>query len=222
MSKKEKKNKEEIVEEKEAIVEVEVKKPKSHKGWKIFLGIFIFLILLLATFVTVDIISVSKYEKGPYFAILTKRYKDGGTREYTGLGYKVIKYNQVQGRRDIELGSWRLKYNNTPITIQDVDLAIETLEDGVEAYEKYHKKFVRIHSTLHKVDTKKKQLTIGYIDDGGKYTLDIICKMVEEQENLEELETGKEITIIGTLKEYKEKSKKNNNTYIIENCFAEQ
>ena len=30
MSKKEKKNKEEIVEEKEVIVEVEVKKPKSH------------------------------------------------------------------------------------------------------------------------------------------------------------------------------------------------
>ena len=41
--------------------------------------------------------------------IRTSIYKDGGTKEYYGLGYKVIKYNQIEGRRDTQIGLWNLK-----------------------------------------------------------------------------------------------------------------
>jgi hypothetical protein len=41
------------------------------------------------------------HERPPLFAILTNLYKDGGTSVYTGLGYQVIDYNQVDGRKDV-------------------------------------------------------------------------------------------------------------------------
>ena len=47
--------------------------------------------------IVTDVIRVTKHQKTPVFAINTKIYKDGGSKEYTGLGYKVIKYNQLQG-----------------------------------------------------------------------------------------------------------------------------
>ena len=89
-------------------------------------------------------------------------------------------------------------------------------------YEKYYKKFVRIISTLEKVDEKKHQITIGYQDEGKKYSLIIKCDVVKEQKNIKKLETGKEITIIGTVKSFKPATKKNANTIYISNCFAEQ
>ncbi len=200
------------------------KTPKERRFSLVKRLLNVLFIILIISFILIatDVIAVARYNVGPFFAIPGAKYKDGGTREYYGLGYKVIKYNQVQGRRDMEIGLWSLKYNTTPITIQDVDLAIETQEEGYATYEKYYKKFVRVISNLQKVEEKKKQITLGYVDEGGKYSIDIICNMVEEQDNLEELETGKEITIIGTLVEYKEGTKKKNPTYIIENCFAEQ
>jgi hypothetical protein len=37
----------------------------------------------------------------PIFAIRTNLYKDGGTSIYLGFGYKVIDYNQLDGRKDV-------------------------------------------------------------------------------------------------------------------------
>lgn len=37
----------------------------------------------------------------PIFAIRTQLYKDGGTSIYMGLGYQVIDYNQLDGRKDV-------------------------------------------------------------------------------------------------------------------------
>jgi hypothetical protein len=39
--------------------------------------------------------SLAKHNKKPIFAIPILRHKDGGTVEYYGLGYKVIKYNKL-------------------------------------------------------------------------------------------------------------------------------
>ncbi|OZM56279.1 hypothetical protein CIB95_12715 [Lottiidibacillus patelloidae] len=43
----------------------------------------------------------AKNQKPPIFAGKTSVYKDGGTTEYTGIGYKVIDYNELDGRDDI-------------------------------------------------------------------------------------------------------------------------
>ena len=63
---------------------------------------------------------------------------------------------------------------------------------------------------------------MGYLDEGGKYSLEINCKIVKEQTNLDTFEKGKEITIIGVVKDYKVKSKNKPNSLYIKNCFAEQ
>lgn len=75
---------------------IEEKEPIS----KVISNIIFIIIIALGIVIAIDVICVTKYDKGPYFAIRTKTYDDGGTEEFYGLGYKVIKYHQEQGRRD--------------------------------------------------------------------------------------------------------------------------
>ena len=187
-----------------------------------FLNILFVIIIISLLMITTDIICVSKYNIGPFFAIPTHTYKDGGTKEYYGLGYKVIKYHQVQGRKDTEIGLWSLKYNIEPTTIKSVDLAIEFYNNEAKTYKKYYKKFVRVVSTLEKVDEKNNTITLSYIDDGKKYSLDIECNMASKNSNIDKLEKGKEVTIIGTVNKYDFKSSKKVGKLYINNCFAEQ
>lgn len=44
---------------------------------------------------------LTKEDRPPNFSIQADTYKDGGTRVYLGLGYKVIDYNQLDGRKDL-------------------------------------------------------------------------------------------------------------------------
>ena len=196
-------------------------KQKSSKLVR-FLNILFVIIIISLLMITTDIICVSKYNIGPFFAISTHTYKDGGTKEYYGLGYKVIKYHQVQGRKDTEIGLWSLKYNIEPTTIKSVDLAIEFYNNEAKTYKKYYKKFVRVVSTLEKVDEKNNTITLSYIDDGKKYSLDIECNMASKNSNIDKLEKGKEVTIIGTVNKYDFKSSKKVGKLYINNCFAEQ
>lgn len=78
------------------------------------------IILIIAwiwiAFVTIDF-TLSKINQSPIFALPVRVYKDGGTVEYYGLGYKVIKYNVLdystnEGRKDTTFGSWNLKYDS--------------------------------------------------------------------------------------------------------------
>lgn len=197
---------------------------KKLKRTKLIINIIFTIIVLLIIMVATDIICVSRFNKGPFFAIPTHTYNDGGTKEYYGLGYKVIKYHQLQGRRDKEIGKWSLKYNVNPVTIQDVDMAIEFNDDSAKAYDKYYKKFVRIITTLHKVDKKNNTILVGYDDEGGKYTLDIECAINkdEDQKFINKFKEGKEITIIGTVSDFSAKTNKNATKIYISDCFAEQ
>ena len=189
---------------------------------KVITDIIFIIIMLCLIFITIDVIAVGKYDKGPFFAIPVRTYKDGGTKEYYGLGYKVIDYNQVQGRRDKEIGAWSLKYNTEPTTVQDLDLALEFKGNEIATYKKYYKKFLRIPSTLHNVDETKHQITLGYHDEDGKYSMDIVCTMVPEQSDLSSFETEKPITIIGTVRNYEGQMENTNNTLFLSECFGEQ
>ena len=59
-----------------------------------------------------DILLVTKKKIGPFLAINTKTYNDGGTKEYYGLGYKVIDFNMLNGYDEIKIGSWFMKYED--------------------------------------------------------------------------------------------------------------
>ncbi len=195
---------------------------KARKIWKKIINIVFTIIIIIIAIITIDYIRVAKFEYTPLFAIKTETLKDGGTTEYYGLGYKVIDYNQIQGRRDIEIGLWNMKRNSAPIDISDIDLAIEFTKDEEKTYNKYYKKFLRIKSTLKEINEKTNTITLGYSDEDGKYSLDIICKLVPEQTNISSFEKDKEITIIGTVKNYKGSTKKENKRLYIKNCIAQQ
>jgi len=189
--------------------------------WKRIINVVFSIIIIIIIMVTVDYIRVTKYGYTPVFAVKTLELKDGGTKEYTGLGYKVIDYNEIQGRRDIEIGLWGMKRNSTPIEVADVDLAIAFTTDEVKAYKKYYNKFVKITSTVLKTNEKDNNITLRYTDEGGKYTLDIICDLVPEQTNISAFEENKNVTVIGTVKKYVGATKKKNKQIYIKNCMAE-
>lgn len=189
-----------------------------NKIVNIILSIII-IILLLAI---VDVVLITKFNVGPFFAIPLKTYNDGGTKEYYGIGYKVIKYNQIQGRRDKEIASYRLKYNIEPLEISAFDLSLEFNENETKALNKYNKKFMRINGLLKEYNTKENTITIGYIDEDGKYSIDIICSMATDKKELKNLGLFEDTTVIGTFKKYKEKDNHHPIRISMEGCFAEQ
>lgn len=71
-------------------------------------------IVWLAFFIT-DI-SLANSNKSPLFAIPIVMYKDGGSTEYYGLGYKVIKYVKLTAENGTEViktdfGTWFMEFS---------------------------------------------------------------------------------------------------------------
>ena len=197
------------------------KKPKQNNKIKKIMNIVFCIVLILIVMVSIDIVCVSEYNKGPFFAIKTTTYKDGGTKVYYGLGYKVIKYHQVQGRRDMEIGTWGLSYNIEPIDIPDIDLSIEFETNYNETSKKYYKKFVRLSSTVKEVNNNNNELVLEYYDEDSKYTLWIYCNMADKDSNIDIYEKGDTVNVLGTIIKFKIKDKTNPNRVYLENCFAE-
>ena len=73
----------------------------------IVLGIIVVLGII---FFTIDYSRVQKQEK-PIFCINIATYTDGGTKEYYGLGYKVIDFHTLAGFDDIKIGTWFIDYD---------------------------------------------------------------------------------------------------------------
>ena len=72
------------------------------------------LIVWIAFFIT-DF-SLAKANKSPIFAIPVIKYQDGGSTEYYGLGYKVIKYVNLTVERGAEVekvdfGTWFMRFS---------------------------------------------------------------------------------------------------------------
>ena len=190
-----------------------------------FMGIFnvlFVLIMVIMLIISVDVICVTRYNIGPFFAINTKTYKDGGTKEYYGLGYKVIKYSEISGRRDTEIGFWNMKYSTEPLMIDDLDLAIEFQNNPEPTANKYYKKYLIINSTIKNIDTKKNEISLGYNDLDGKYTLEINCKMASRKDSLVNYKINDKVSIKGTVSSFSIKEATKTNKVILENCFIEQ
>ncbi len=190
-------NKEEIS------VEKEKKIKKISTIIMVIIIVFGFLVLLDATLVKTANI-------GPFLAIRTKVYNDGGTKEYYGLGYKVIKYNQEVGRKDTVIGTWSLKYNTTPL-----NFTLETLAYSIQNNNNTYKdSFIRVSGTINKIDTKNKTITLQFTDnEKGKYNLTVEAKVLSK---LKDLKKDQNISLIGTVTSYD----KNTKVLTISNAFA--
>ena len=84
---------------------------KMRKGIKVVLIILGVIIILGLIFFAVDYNRVRNGEK-PIFCINTANANDGGTKEYLGLGYKVIDFNRLDGYDEVKIGTWSMKYED--------------------------------------------------------------------------------------------------------------
>lgn len=193
-------------------------KKKKLNLARLLMNIGFGLVLLIGILVTVDVVMVSKFEKGPFFAVQVKEYDDGGTKEYLGIGYKVIKYHQIVGRRDMEIGSWKLNYSTEPVDISDLDFALVYTIDSEKVAKAYHNKFVRLTSTIKKVNKKDNTIILEYFDDGEKYNTTFTCEMANKTDYSDVFDKGDTVSVIGTMKEFKA----NPNSIRLTNCFAEE
>ena len=199
--------------------EVEVKEKKTP-NYKKIINICFAIIMAILIMVAIDVISVGRYNRGPYFAVQTKEYDDGGTKEYVGLGYKVIDYKQMNGRQDKVIGSFSLEYNTDVLEVKDIDLAIEFTANEEKAYRNYYKNFVRIESKLKSMDFDNNTIVFGYVDEGGKYSLEMTCNMASEKEELVNIDVDQEVYVTGTITNYKFKTDKTTGKLILSDCFA--
>lgn len=172
--------------------------------------IIMIIIIVIGILITTDILLVTKKKIGPFLAINTKTYNDGGTKEYYGLGYKVIKYNQKVGRRDTVIGSWFIKYDTNPTTYTITDLAYSIINDN----NNHLGEFIRLTGTITSKNNKNNIITLKFEDnEEGKYNLTVKANLLSD--NIKELNVNSSISLIGVVTDY------NNNTLTIENVFAE-
>lgn len=74
------------------------------------------IILLVWVVILMVDASLAFFDKTPIFAVPLKKYKDGGSAEYYGLGYKVIKYVDLSVEKgpelqDVAFGSWFMEFS---------------------------------------------------------------------------------------------------------------
>ena len=81
---------------------------KNIKSIIICLSIIIFTALL---FLAIDCFRLTNNQK-TIFSMSLGQYLDGGTKEYYGLGYKIIDYNIIDGYKGFKIGTWFLEYDN--------------------------------------------------------------------------------------------------------------
>lgn len=197
--------------------EIEITEEKESRPRFIMNLIFI-IIIAIGIIIAIDMVCVVKYDKGPYFALRTATLDDGGTQIFYGLGYKVIKYHQEQGRRDTEVGFWTMPYSVEPTDVDAIDLAIDFRNEPEATAEKYAGKFVRITGRIFRI--KDNELVLRYHDSDNTYTLRIECPMAEKTD-FSNFEEGMEITVLGTIDNFTFATANKANTVNMSNCFAE-
>lgn len=69
-------------------------------------------IVIFVVFFSIDIYMLEN-NKTPICSIETLMYTDGGTKEYLGLGYKIIDYNKLDGYDGYKIGTWFMYYDNS-------------------------------------------------------------------------------------------------------------
>lgn len=88
---------------------------KREKHFKFTKSSAIMLVCIAIIFISVLITDICRLEQNlePIFCIQMGAYSDGGTKEYLGLGYKIIDYNKLDGYDGYKIGTWFMSYDNS-------------------------------------------------------------------------------------------------------------
>lgn len=177
--------------------------------------------LVLGTLIFIDILVANYTSVGPFLAVKVKTHNDGGTKEYYGLGYKVIKYKVKDGRNTTVVGSWTLKYDPTTKATTVEELGISFKNNSKEALKNSYKQFFIVTGKIDSIDKTNKKVVLIYEDkDGGNYT----TKAEFYLENISKLKNyskGDTITISGTFTKYTPKKNNIVRTITFNNCFID-
>lgn len=193
----------------------EVKKKQTSKK---IIGYIVLVVVIVAFLSLIDIALVTKMNTGPIFAIKTKEYSNK-SKEYYGLFYKVIKYQEEGGRYDTVIGPWSLKYEDTPIKIDLFDFAVEYIDNNKDTYDAFYNQYVLLTEPIALIDNKNKIIRFSYIDPDDKYTFAIDVYLYDSNIDLSTYKVGDRITIVGTIKGFKNKDQSNPNRILIRNAF---
>lgn len=79
---------------------------------KTLIHTLIILCLLIIIGVTMLLVDWNLIAEGraPMFSVTKNIYEDGGTIEYIGFGYKIFKYNKLEGPTSIKVGTLFMQY----------------------------------------------------------------------------------------------------------------
>ncbi len=175
-------------------------------------NISLIVVIVLGLLIFIDVLAVTRFNSGPFFALKTKTYGDGGTKEYHGLLYKVIKYNEKGGRVDTIIGSWNIDYDTTPISIGMLDLALDFNNDLGGSLDNYMDKYLKVEGEV--IGVNKNYITLKYKDDGKKYTTTLKCNVLNETKKYK---TGDKVAVVGTLYNYEDD---NDLKLYMKNCYV--
>lgn len=164
------------------------------------LNFFLILVMAGAFLVVFDVVMVTKFNVGPIFAIKVKTYNDGGTKEYAGIFYKVIKYKQTNGRRDMVLGSYKLSYSGEVYKKSVLDLAI-LYRDDFTNFSLLEGKYVVVTGKVLSVSKEKQVVKLIYEDSDNKYQTIVTFKM-DKDANYDGLKKGNTVKLAGVLDDY--------------------
>jgi hypothetical protein len=76
-----------------------------------------------------------KYDQKPLFIIYSNKFLDGGTVEYYGLGYKILKCKTLSGDNSKKIGFYNLKYSCDNTFTDDNDYKGLCVSDIIEQVE---------------------------------------------------------------------------------------
>ena len=208
-------------------VQIENPKKRNRKetnkeiNYKLIINIVFTIIIVILFTIAVDVIAVARYDVGPFFAFNTETYKDGGTKVYYGFGYKVIKYNQIEGRKGKVVGTWSLKYSVEPTPIDILDLALEFETDKNKTSNKLYNQYLKVTGVIREVSVEKQQILIEYKDIDGKYTLELVANLSDEV-IISTFKAGDNIEVYGTARKFSAKKGDKPNTITMNGCFIKK
>lgn len=81
----------------------------------------------------IDFSLILIFKTRPLFAISGNVYKDGGSREYYGVGYKVLKCKTLSGDNSVKIGFYNMKYSCDTSKIKETNYQIN---DDIKIYYK--------------------------------------------------------------------------------------
>lgn len=174
--------------------------------------------LILGTLIFIDILIANYTSVGPFLAVKVKTHNDGGTKEYYGLGYKVIKYRVKDGRNVTVVGSWTLKYDPTSKASTVEELGISFRNNPKEALRNSYKQFFIVTGKIDSIDNTNKKIVLIYEDkDGGNYTTKAEFYL-KNTSKLKKHKKGDTVIVSGTFIKYTPKNGSAARTITFNNC----